>query len=81
MTERTKTRATSNGATAEPSNGATSSLPVERAEKLVDDVAHRVGRFVSNLGLHVSRFAARAREEVEDIVAEAQSLRRGDSQH
>lgn len=52
-------------------------LPLERAEHIVDTIAERIGRITSNTGLHLSRWAARAREEVEDIVAEAQSLRRG----
>ncbi len=43
----------------------------ERAEEIVGRVSEEVARFAR-------RFVARAREEVEDIVAEAQSLRRGD---
>jgi len=43
----------------------------ERAEEIVGRVSEEVARFAR-------RLAARAREEVEDIVAEAQSLRRGD---
>jgi hypothetical protein len=42
----------------------------ERAEEIVERVAERVARFAR-------RFAARAREEAEDIVAEAQTIRRG----
>lgn len=43
----------------------------ERVEQLFERWAQRAGRFLA-----VS--AARAREEAEDIVAEAQSIRRGE---
>jgi hypothetical protein len=43
----------------------------ERAEEIVELVSERAVRFAR-------RLFARAREEVEDIVAEAQSLRRGE---
>jgi hypothetical protein len=43
----------------------------ERAEEIVERVSEQVVRFAR-------RLAARAREEVEDIVAEADSIRRGD---
>jgi len=43
----------------------------ERAEEIVGRVSEEVARFAR-------RLVARAREEAEDIVAEAQSLRRGD---
>ncbi len=43
----------------------------ERAEEIVERVSEEVVRFGR-------RLVARAREEVEDIVAEAQSMRRGD---
>jgi DNA-directed RNA polymerase specialized sigma24 family protein len=43
----------------------------ERAEEIVEQVSAPVVRFAR-------RLVGRAREEVEDIVAEAQSLRRGD---
>ena len=42
---------------------------VERAEDLVDQFGER-------LGTTLGRFAARAREELEDIWAEAQNIRR-----
>lgn len=42
----------------------------ERAEEIVGRVSEEVARFAR-------RLVARAREEAEDIVAEAQSLRRG----
>ena len=43
----------------------------DRAEAIVERVTEQVAHFVR-------RAVARAREEVEDIVAEAQSVRRGD---
>jgi hypothetical protein len=46
--------------------------PVEqRAEEIVERVSEEVARFTR-------RLVARVREEVEDIVAEAQSIRRGE---
>jgi DNA-directed RNA polymerase specialized sigma24 family protein len=42
----------------------------ERAEEIVEQVSEQVVRFAR-------RLVARAREEVEDIVAEADNLRRG----
>jgi hypothetical protein len=42
----------------------------ERAEEIVELVSEQAARFVR-------RLVARAREEVEDIVAEAQNMRRG----
>ena len=43
----------------------------QRAEEIVELVSEQVTRFAR-------RIFARAREEVEDIVAEAQSIRRGE---
>jgi hypothetical protein len=43
----------------------------ERAEEIVERVSEQVVRFAR-------RVVARAREEVEDIVAEADTIRRGD---
>ena len=43
----------------------------DRAEEIVERGSAQVARFAR-------RIAARTREEVEDIVAEAQTLRRGD---
>ncbi len=45
----------------------------EAAEERVAEWGRRVGRFIATA-------AARAREEAEDIVAEAQSIRRGEEQ-
>jgi hypothetical protein len=46
----------------------------ERAEEIVERVSAGVTRFAR-------RLVARTREELEDIVAEAQSMRRGDRPH
>ena len=43
----------------------------ERAEEIVAQASEQVTRFAR-------RLVARTREEIEDIVAEAQSVRRGD---
>lgn len=43
----------------------------ERAEQVMEDVGERIGDWAS-------RALARAREEVEDIWAEAQTVRRGE---
>ena len=50
----------------------------ERAEELLDRTGQRLGSLAALVGLNVLRFAARAREEAEDIWAEAQSIRRGE---
>src|SRR5262249_38190910 len=49
---------------------------MERAEELVDQIAERVGYYTGVVGHQILKLAARAREEAEDIWAEAQSLRR-----
>lgn len=45
--------------------------PSERSDQLLEDWGRRVGRFLASA-------AARAREEAEDMLAEAQSIRRGE---
>jgi hypothetical protein len=47
-----------------------------RAEELVDDVTHRVDDWSDKVADWVARAAERTREEVEDVWAEAQSIRR-----
>ena len=42
---------------------------------MVDRVGAQIGRFATLVGHEILRAAARAREEVEDMVAEAQSIR------
>jgi hypothetical protein len=46
-----------------------------RAEELVDRFGERAGSWLSHVGRDAERLLARAREEAEDIWAEAQSLR------
>lgn len=48
---------------------------MQRAEELVDRWGEQVGQYVSALGHNILKWAARAREEAEDIWAEAQALR------
>ena len=59
-------------------NGQSQSKPAERAEVLVDQFGERLGHFLSVAGYQVRKATARAREEAEDIWAEAQAIRRGD---
>jgi hypothetical protein len=64
-----------NGATTRPPEAAAS--PKERAEEIVDHLAERIGHYAGLFGHKILWLAARAREEAEDIWAEAQALRRG----
>ncbi len=48
---------------------------MERAERMVDDLADHVGRVSSVVGAQVTRLMARAREKAKEIHAEAQALR------
>lgn len=48
---------------------------MQRAEELVDRWGEQVGQYVSAFGHNVLKWAARAREEAEDIWAEAQAIR------
>ena len=50
-----------------------------RAEETLDRAGERLGVFAATVGRQVRRAAALAREEAEDILAEAQSLRRKDT--
>ena len=47
----------------------------ERAEETLDQLGERLGVFAAALGLRLRKSVALAREEAEDILAEAQSLR------
>jgi predicted Zn-dependent protease len=60
----------------EVQNGQTPT-PTERAEVLVDRLGERLGHFLSIAGHQLRKTAALAREEAEDIWAEAQNIRRG----
>lgn len=51
---------------------------MQRAEAIVDQLGQRLGRFFSAAGQQLRKAGARAREEAEDIWAEAQSIRRGE---
>jgi hypothetical protein len=53
---------------------------MQRAEELVDRLAERVSHYASVVGHKLAWLAARAREEAEDIWAEAQAIRRGEHQ-
>jgi hypothetical protein len=53
---------------------------MQRAEEMVDWLGQRVGHYTSVAGYYLLRAASRAREEAEDIWAEAQTIRRGRQQ-
>ena len=72
-------QSTSNGppeTSAEPQAGGTPSPAVQRAEELVDRMAERVGHYTGMIGHNLLWLVTRAREEAQDIWAEAQALRR-----
>lgn len=50
----------------------------ERAEAILDEWGQRIGRSASLTGQRLRKLAARAREEAEDILAEAQHIRQSD---
>lgn len=49
--------------------------PTERAEELLDRAGQTAGFFAASLGWRATRLASRAREEAEDIWAEARNVR------
>ncbi len=51
-------------------------LAMERAEVLLDHFGQRFGHFFAEAGQQIQRTAVRIREEVEDIGAEAQHIRK-----
>ena len=51
---------------------------MERAEEMVDRLGQRAGQIGSEVAQRLLRLAARAREEAEDIWAEAQSMHHGE---
>ncbi|HEX6779251.1 MAG TPA: hypothetical protein VF099_13670 [Ktedonobacterales bacterium] len=59
----------------EPQHEHPQDTPAARAEILVDQWGERVGKFLSSAGYQLRKAAARAREEAEDIWAEAQAIR------
>jgi hypothetical protein len=48
---------------------------MQRAEELADRLGEQVGQYVTRFGHNVLKWVARAREEAEDIWAEAQAIR------
>lgn len=52
---------------------------MQRAEEMVDRLADNIGSYARRIGHQFLRLAARAREEAEDIWAEADSIRRRQS--
>lgn len=48
----------------------------ERAEVLLNEWGRRLGTFATTVGSELQKAAARAREEAEDIWAEAQAMRK-----
>jgi hypothetical protein len=64
-----------------PNEGAPGEAPsgaaTERAEQLLDGMGESVGRFAAMAGWRIRKAAALAREEAEDIWAEAQQVRSG----
>lgn len=57
---------------------APASPTMHRAEEMVDHLAERIGHYAGVVGQKILWLFARAREEAEDIYAEAQALRRGE---
>lgn len=49
----------------------------ERAGAMLDGAGERLGKLASEISLRARKAAALAREEAEDMLAEAQSIRRG----
>ncbi len=70
----TETAVSEAPATNDPAPEATPAM--QRAEEMVDQMAERIGHYASVVGHKMLWFVARAREEAEDIWAEAQELRR-----
>jgi hypothetical protein len=66
---------TSQASVSEPVLSASDALPLDRAETMLDQMGQRVGQLLLLAGHRLQRWTARAREEAEDIWAEAASLR------
>lgn len=62
----------------EPQDERPDPAATERAEEMLDRAGEQVGRFASLLSLRLRQVVALAREEAEDMWAEAQSMRRQD---
>jgi hypothetical protein len=64
---------------ATPSDGGSADPAASRRERPVEERAEEIVELVSEQAVRFARrLFARAREELEDIVAEAQNLRRGE---
>lgn len=50
-------------------------LATAKAEQMVDQVGQRISQYTTTAGLQLQRVVARAREEAEDMWAEAQNMR------
>src|SRR4051794_15396121 len=66
--------AASDGAT-QAAQPATEKTSTERAEEMVDQIAAQIGDYAAKIGHGMLRWAARAREEAEDMLAEAETIR------
>jgi hypothetical protein len=66
---------TSSGATGRRNTLSDGSDAVQRADAILNDIGTRLGQWAARLQHETARLTARTREEVEDIWAEAQSLR------
>jgi hypothetical protein len=71
---------TPNGAPGQQKNGSDADearrQAMQRAEELADRLGEQIGHYASAFGHSVLKWVARAREEAEDIWAEAQFLRK-----
>jgi hypothetical protein len=66
----------SNGRSAPPVDGQAAQRPaLDRAEEMVDRLGEQLGQYATQAGQVLNRWLARAREEAEDMWAEAQSIR------
>jgi hypothetical protein len=59
----------------QPAEAGADHAAMQRAEEMVDRIAERIGHYAQVFGHEVLRLGARAREEAEDIWAEAQHIR------
>lgn len=55
--------------------------PLERAEELMNHAGERVGHLATEAGFRLRQMLARAREEAEDMWAEAQTIRHNGHEH
>lgn len=85
-TSKRRTRETTNGEQSASSvpqtaeqNDVTEGSNIARAEAMMDQAGERVGALALAMSERIRRIAALAREEAEDILAEAQNVRRGGS--